>query len=312
MRCKRHGTDLSSIVGVCASCLRERLFRLILAQEQAQAHSLEPNQCNSNMNPPLRRSVSPYISRAESVKSVNPVVVTVQRPYNNPRLIHSQSDKRFYSSPQIAINTGGCIGGSSSYRKQSSIRFPSISNLFRSSSRNADPDSNRIDSNRSDSRGGCGGGARLSSRSWFSNVLPGAGGRQKSKGSHIDEASTAVARRRRCFRDRGMSPVRSSDDEFSDGTSDCQSAESCKQTPMKTPSTVRRGGGQKSVTDLIFCSLVHASPNRLLNLKGRPPVGGGFSGETRTPAVPHLAYTKSFSGNRSRKLADFGRCDLNR
>uniref|UniRef100_A0A7N0UIS7 Uncharacterized protein n=1 Tax=Kalanchoe fedtschenkoi TaxID=63787 RepID=A0A7N0UIS7_KALFE len=55
MKCRLHSTDLSSTVGVCASCLRERLFLLVSAQSQhIQSHS----------HPPLfPRSVSPYISR---------------------------------------------------------------------------------------------------------------------------------------------------------------------------------------------------------------------------------------------------------
>lgn len=303
MRCKKHGTDLSSTSGVCASCLRERLNRVIIAQEQLQSQSEQLNHCNSNSNtnPTVQRPVSPYLTRRKSINSVNPVT-TVQRPYNKPRLNHSISDKRFYNSPQIAFNTGvGCIGSSSSNAKKPMIiRFPSISNLFRSNSRNGDADSNpRVSASSERS------GRRSSvtpSPSWLSNVLPGAGVRQKSKSFNADGV-----RKQRCVRDRGMSPVRSSDDdEVSDGSSEYRSTESCKQTPMKT--AVRRGGGQKSVTELIFRPLVRASPNRISSVKGKPPVDG----DIRAPAMPHLLYAKSFSANRSRKLADFGRSDPSR
>ncbi|KAI3731924.1 hypothetical protein L1987_63117 [Smallanthus sonchifolius] len=304
MRCKKHGTDLSSIAGVCASCLRERLVRVILAEKQLQAESVSQNHCNSNTNLTVPRHVSPYISRRKSINSANPAA-TAERPINKPRLNHSQSYKRFYNSPQIAIYTGGCIGGSSSNSKKPTlIRFPSISNLFRSNSRNGDADSNHRVSVSTSSEP-CGAGGRPSSvtSSPFWNVLPGAGARQKNKAFYADEYSTiganAVVRKHRCVRDRGMSPVRTSDDggedELSDGSSGYESAESSKETPKKTPSrqTFQRGGGRKSVTELIFCPLVGASPNRLLSMKGKPPVDGGCSGDIRTPAVPHISYAKS-------------------
>ncbi|KAL2513762.1 uncharacterized protein Fot_27733 [Forsythia ovata] len=37
MKCKKHPADLSSCVGVCASCLCESLFALIVAQARKQA-----------------------------------------------------------------------------------------------------------------------------------------------------------------------------------------------------------------------------------------------------------------------------------
>lgn len=325
MRCEKHCTDLSSIAGVCASCLRQRLFRLIVAQEQVQAQSLAANSCNSDAKPALQSSASPHINRHKSENSVAPIAAA-QRPNNKPRLHHSLSDQRFYSSPQIALNTGGCIGSTSSHRKKPSlIRLASISNLFRSNNRNRDADSaHRVSV--SSSKESCGAGGNptslTSSPSWFSNALPGGDGRQKKKSCSIDESSTiaatGVVRKQRYVRDRGMSPAGSSDeggdDEFNDGSTDYESAESCKQTPRKTPfhHTIRHGGGHKSVSELIFClsPLMRAGHNRLCNIKGKPPVD--ITGDTRAPAVPHLSYAKSFCANRSRKLADFGRSDPNR
>ncbi|KAK1412245.1 hypothetical protein QVD17_33334 [Tagetes erecta] len=284
MRCKKHNTDLTSITGVCATCLRERLFTLILYQEQSQTQSLQHNNCNSNSNPPPnsthRRSVSPYITGRKLTNSLNPAA-SLQRPYNKPRLNHSLSDRRFYNSPQIAINTGGCIGSSSfssNSKKPNLIRFPSISKLFRSNSRNSNGD---VDSNPRVSVSNC---------------------------TESSSTITSTVRKQRCVRNRGMSPVRSSDDgEFSDGSS---GYETCKQTPINQ--TVRRGGGENSVTETILCPLVRASPNRLLNVKGKTPVDGQYSGDVGAPAVPHIRYVKSFGGNRSRKVADFGRNDPNR
>ncbi|MFS7987650.1 hypothetical protein Hanom_Chr11g01025391 [Helianthus anomalus] len=82
-----------------------------------------------------------------------------------------------------------------------------------------------------------------------------------------------------------MSPVRT-DDDVSDGSSANESAGSCKQTPMKTQ--VRRSGEQKRVTELIFCPLVSASPHRMLNVKGKPPVDCGYSGDVRAPKLMKL------------------------
>lgn len=324
MRCEKHCTDLSSVSGVCASCLRQRLFRLIVAQEQAQAQSLAGNTCDSDTKPALQCSVSPFISRQKSENSGAPVAA-VQRPYNKPRLNHSLSDQRFYNSPQIVLNTGGCIGGASSHKKkQSLIRLSSISNLFRSNNRNGDADSDHrfSVSSSKESSGAAGNPTSLtSSPSWFSNVLPGGGaaaGRQKMKSCYVDESSTiaatGVVRKQRYVRDRGMSPAGSSDDEFNDASSDYESAESCKQTPRRNPAhhTIRPAGVNRSVSGLIFClsPLVRASPNRLWNNKGKPPAEAG--GDSRPPVVPHLSYTKSFCANRSRKLADFGRSDPKR
>ncbi|KAL4585982.1 hypothetical protein LXL04_010610 [Taraxacum kok-saghyz] len=320
MKCDKHCTDLSSLAGVCASCLRQRLFRLIVAQEQAQAQSLPADNCNSELKSALP---SPFITRQKSENSVAPI--PAKRPYTKPRLNHSLSDQRFYNSPQVVLNTGGCIGGGSSHRKkQSLIKLSSVSKLFRSNNRNTDADSaHRVSV--SSSRKSCGADGNptsmTSSPSWFPKVLPGGGDQQKKKAFYVEESSTiattGVVRKQRYVRDRGMSPVGSSDeggDEFNDGSTDYESAESCKQTPRKTPANhiIRHGGGHRSVSELIFClsPLVRASPHRLWSNKGKPPVDA--SGDTRASAVPHLSYAKSFCANRSRKLADFGRSDPNR
>ncbi|KAJ0111879.1 hypothetical protein Patl1_00036 [Pistacia atlantica] len=91
MRCKKHQSDLSSTIGVCASCLRERLFALIAAQAQAHAQaqrtSLERDRRKQQDPPPLifPRSVSPYVTRRKSDDN------TTAWSHNN----------RFYSTPQV-------------------------------------------------------------------------------------------------------------------------------------------------------------------------------------------------------------------
>lgn len=330
MRCKKHYTDLSSIVGVCASCLRERLFSLVAAQEQARAQAqsqgqnLEEKNRNSDTHLVFPRSVSPYISRR---KSDNSAASTVAEAWPNDshhyNRHHSLPDQRYFSTPQVGPTTGGY--NSSRKKRHSFIRFSLLSNLFRSKKRNEDSDPRVSVSN---SGGSCGGGdsatSAMSSPSWFSNIRSGGGSRMKQT-FYCKEASTAfgagVMRKLYCP-DRGMSPVRYSDgygggveDEFCDGSSGYESCESRKQTPWRTPAhpSVRRGGGGgngKNVSGLTFClsPLFRASPNRHWNQKGMPPVDG----EMRAPVKPHLSITKSFCANRSRKLADFGRFNTNR
>ncbi|XP_076950261.1 uncharacterized protein LOC143623181 [Bidens hawaiensis] len=298
MRCKKHNSDLSSIVGVCASCLRERLLKVIVAEEQAQAQaqSQPQNQRYSNTNTNTNTNQQPPRSGVNRTNSV----ATVQRPNNKPRLDHSLSDQWFYNSPQVTINTGGgCIGGggSSNKKKNSLIRFSSFSNLFKSNAREGDAESTS-----GEPSGAAGKPTSVtSSPMWFSNS------RHKNKAVYVNES----VRKQRYVRDRGVSPVGSSDDEeeVSGGSSGYESAESLKNTPKKTPSrqTVRRTGGQSGVFGLVFClsPLVRASPHRVWNLKGKPPVDNG-------DFRPSLSNVKSFCANRSRKLADFGRSNPNR
>ncbi|GJT50597.1 hypothetical protein Tco_0976754 [Tanacetum coccineum] len=245
MKCRKHTTDLSSLIGVCASCLRDRLLTIIQAQEQA-------NKNNTSSSTPSDQSQPPQI----------------QRPLNKPRLQHTLSNQQ-QQSHIITTTNSGCIGAtsSSSSSRKNLIRFASFSNLFRSS---------HINNNRNN----------------------------KNK-NYPSVTSSPSIQRRRYVRNRGVSPVRSSDcekdGEFSDESSEYESAEStsCKQTPQKTP--LRRVNG--GTGGWIFClsPLVRArSPNRLWSMKGKGADGGGV-------VVPHLSYAKSFVANRSRKLADFGR-----
>ncbi|XP_010691971.2 uncharacterized protein LOC104905213 [Beta vulgaris subsp. vulgaris] len=131
MRCKKHLSDYSSSVGVCASCLRERLFFLVEAQSQLKSnYSDYPNpNCNNRNNnnstnslssnrqqqqpqpPPLifPRSVSPYISRRKSDQTV---------AGNSKPVI-----QRFYSTPQVGPT-----------KKKNAGKFNLITRLFRSKS----------------------------------------------------------------------------------------------------------------------------------------------------------------------------------
>ncbi|PHT60667.1 hypothetical protein CQW23_03030 [Capsicum baccatum] len=313
MRCKKHLSDLSSSVGVCASCLRERLFALMEAQAQAQAQAqarihvqrelFQEDRRKSDGNPPplmFPRSVSPYICRRKSD------MTPWQYQHN------SLPDQRFYSTPQVGPNGALIAADAVPYKRKGYFRF--FSGLFRSKSDKLDSDP-RI-SNFSDA---C--PASSSSSSWFSTILS----RRRKKQSRtfsLEESSTNVHQRRTGRnRDRGMSP-RYSDDEEDEhcGESSGYSSESSqgwKQTPKRTPAAQigRRGKANHSrnLTGMAFClsPLVRASPSRNWNQKGMPPEMV-FSGEIRVAAKPQLSTATSFCKNRSRKLADFGRFNPNR
>ncbi|KAA8520399.1 hypothetical protein F0562_014655 [Nyssa sinensis] len=303
MTCKKHLTDLSSTIGVCASCLRERLFALIVAQTEAQALVLAPapqaqeDHRKSDFHPPpliFPRSVSPYICRRKSDNS----------EWNRDH--RTLSDQRFYSTPQVGPSGG--IATASLYKKKHS-KFFLLSNLFRSKPEETDLDRMASVSN---SRDSC--TASSSSPSWFSSIFPGRRKKQ-SRLFSLDE-STAAGTRRPCRnRDTGMSPARYMDDaeECYDGMSgySSESPQGWKQTPSRAATQIRRAGRSshaRNVSGLAFClsPLVRANTHRHWNQKGMPP-DLALSGEIKAPVKHHLSTVASLGGNRSRKFADFGR-----
>lgn len=340
MRCKKHFTDLSSIVGVCACCLRERLLYLIAAEEQAQAQAqpqgqnLDGKQRNLDGKQVFPRSVSPFVNNRKSDRSAGVAVRSDNdrrkdhHPYTPaaPRHSHSLSDQLFYRTPQVGPTTGGHNTVVHSNKKRSLIRLLTFPNIFRSRNRNSVDSVS--DPRASDSRepwGGNNATSSTSSPSWFSGIIHGGRNRRKQP-VYVDESpvttASGVLRKQHC-RDRGMSPVRSSDgsggneDELFDATSGYESMESWKHTPRRTPAhpNLRRGGGTgtghgRNLSSFTFClsPLVRASPNR--QRKQNPDAG--LSVETRAPVKPHISNIKSFCPNRSRKLADFGRPDAHR
>ncbi|KDP28911.1 hypothetical protein JCGZ_14682 [Jatropha curcas] len=318
MRCKKHPCDLSSTVGVCASCLRERLLSLIAAQAQVQqsqhhpqlvrAHSraaVDDSRKSDARPPPLifPRSVSPYVARRKS----------------DDTSIWSHHF-RFYSTPQVGptYNSASTAAAPAACKTKQG-RFSLLSNLFRSRSEkfNIDPagSGTGVPSRNSSE-------ASSSSPSWFSTVL--SRRRKKQSALFSAEYSTAVGHKPRRRTDRGMSPAGGPDSE--DECEDCdrspsgsgsssESTQWWKRTPV-APAAVRRGksGQGKNMSGLAFClsPLVRASPNRHWNQKGGLPPDMGLSGEVRVPVKPHLSTAASFCANRSRKLCDFGRVNRNR
>ncbi|XP_021831854.1 uncharacterized protein LOC110771809 [Prunus avium] len=311
MRCKKHLCDLTSAVGVCSSCLRERLTAIIEAQTKAQAqlsrlHSRnsappdEPKRKSDPNPPPLifPRSVSPYVSRRKSDDSAwhhN------HRPdHQNHHHQQQQHRIRFYSTPQVGPTynsaTSTTIEGSC---RKTKTKFSLLSSLFRSRSDKfwSDPSSSTLQPKSSSS---------ASSPSWFSAIFSGKR-RNRSKQLYADESNNTGGQR-----PRGLSP-----DITPDPFEDCERSRSgsgdssgatpeWKQTPALAPSSTRRtrvGQGKNNVSGLAFClsPLVRASPNRNWGQKGLPPE---FAGEIRVAAA--------FCKNRSRKLVDFGRANPNR
>ncbi|KAF4388181.1 hypothetical protein CsatB_007163 [Cannabis sativa] len=348
MRCKKHISDLSSSVGVCSTCLRERLFALIAAQAQAQAHAQaqqqaqlpralsrgdqDPRKSDSNTLPhpstntapalAFPRSVSPYVSRRKSdgAATWNHLNGPLEdhHHHRHPRHHHL----RFYSTPQVGptFSSSNPLADSIPYKKKRS-KFSLFTNLFRSRSEKfeSDPrvpyrDSYPVSSS-----------STTASPSWFSAIFSSRKSSTKPSPAQFFPEETLGTRRPRGRTDRGMSPADVPDFDYDYGDEGDQSpsgsghsSESSprwKRTPVVAPLSARRtkSGPGRNVSGLAFClsPLVRASPNRHWNQKSLPPEIGK-SGEGRVAGKPHLSTAASFCKNRSRKLVDFGRANPNR
>ncbi|KAJ8534739.1 hypothetical protein K7X08_016467 [Anisodus acutangulus] len=289
MRCKKHYADASSSLGVCASCLRQRLFIVIAAEAQAQAQAQTHSYykaIKSDTNPPplaFPRSVSTYISRRKSD-------ITPRQFQRN-----SIPDQRFYSTPQVGPN-GTTINVPTLYKKKN-YGLSLLSSLFRSRSKKSN-----LDSRVSNSGDYC--PASSSSPSWFSTILP-SRRKKQSRTFSLDESTIGGNRRSFHNHDRGMYPARYSNDEEEEHCFDGSSE------PERTPAA--QPGHNRSLSGMAFClsPLVRTSPSRQRNKKGMPP-DMVFPGEIKVPAKPHISNVASFCKNRSRKLVDFGRFNRNR
>ncbi|XP_073294273.1 uncharacterized protein [Primulina huaijiensis] len=300
MKCKKHPLDPSSNVGVCASCLRERLVAVIAAQIQAQRESLfQQGQQGCRKSgaqlPPFvfPRSVSPYVSHR---KSDSAATWQIQ---GNHRIFYS-------TPPQVGPNGFVAVAVAVEKEKKSNKgRFSSVLNgLFRSKSDKKGLETGPV-SNRGVSVDSC-----AASRSWISTIVPGRRKNQVQTFS-VEEYSNKAYR----ISDRGMSPSNVEDDEHCrDGSSgySSESSQGWKQTPRRTPATRRCKGRtaaqSRNASGLAFClsPLVRPSPNRKWSQQVAPP-DMTLAGEVRGPPKPHLSTAPSFCKNRSRKLADFGK-----
>ncbi|XP_048132696.1 uncharacterized protein LOC125314445 [Rhodamnia argentea] len=247
MKCKKHPVDLSSAVGVCATCLRERLFALIAAQAQAEAltHArprARPCAADDRLEPDPQppphqafpHSVSPYISHRKSDAAVC------------ARGGGGGGHHRFYSTPQVgpAYRYSDAVGGfvPSEPRKKKRGKFSLLAILF-SKSRSEKFDSElgprfSLDSDpgHRGHRDSC--RATPASSSWFS-FLHRRGKSQPRGFSAEDSVSAFESRRPRPVSNRGMSPERGeeSDDEDRENRSPLGSgyASESSRGPRRTP-----------------------------------------------------------------------------
>ncbi|XP_020213070.1 uncharacterized protein LOC109797440 isoform X2 [Cajanus cajan] len=285
MRCKKHLQDLTSTIGVCASCLRERLQPLLAAQAKAQAQNdadyhrfrkhkhkpqPEPEPEPEPSPPPINfpHSVSPYVARRKH-------------------------ERMFHGTPQVFAAAYDGVTPAST-RRRSAGRFGILSSLFRGRSNKTETAPCEEPS------------SSASPPSWFSAML------------HARRHHHGGAESRRCRQtDRGLSPAPDNfTEEAKDRTDSGFSAESSpwKQNPSPAPAPSNRRsrlnpGGGKGISTMAFClsPLVRASPNRHWNHKGlAQEMGVGAGG------AHHISSAASYCANRSRKLADFGRAAHNR
>ncbi|KAK7382801.1 hypothetical protein VNO80_01889 [Phaseolus coccineus] len=289
MRCKKHLPDLTSTIGVCASCLRERLQPLFAAQAQAQAQSGEnasphrepkhkPEEKPEALNFP--RSASPYVARRKSD-------------------CDGHRESLFYGTPQAkSAAYDGCAAPEK--RRHGGGRFWILSHIFRARSHKTE----------AARREPC---EERSSPSWFTMMLPA----RHHKGAHTD---------RRGLRrpDRGLSPstaVDFSGDAAHERSDSGNSTEVSPQRQNTTPATAHRrsrlsggGGGAKGLsTSMAFClsPLVRANPNQPWTNNNNNN-NKGLGQEIGAGGPHHISSAATFCANRSRKLADFGRGAHNR
>uniref|UniRef100_A0A1J3DT79 Uncharacterized protein n=1 Tax=Noccaea caerulescens TaxID=107243 RepID=A0A1J3DT79_NOCCA len=321
MRCKRHTVDFSSTIGVCASCLRERLLSLA-ASTAASENDDNDHHHHSRISPPplvFPRSVSPYVAPRKSDAGAG----------GGDSLASSNS--LFFATPQVGstadLSYGGGGGSSEkvfesgrSFKKKKS-GLSRFSNFFRTRS---DDYGSRT---KFSSRDSCDAStfsppsSSSSSRSWLSKVLSVRSKKQSTTTTcYIEDLIAAESDHHRRNRPkqrycRGMSPAENA------SATDCE-RELGEETPgrqRRTPAFGTPGRRKmttigKSVSGMAFClsPLVRAKPNCSSNWKGKFPPDFGYSGELKSPAKPHISTAASFCANRSKKLVDLGRVDHRR
>ncbi|XP_010508277.1 PREDICTED: uncharacterized protein LOC104784878 [Camelina sativa] len=312
MRCKRHTVDFSSSIGVCASCLRERLFSLAVSTAASQT-----DDHHSRISPPpllFPRSVSPYVAPRKSDAGVDSVVSS-----------SSSNNRLFFSTPQV-LEGGGRRGSTSSEKvfvsskkKNKKNGLSRFSSFFRPTTRSDVYDSRRDSCD--DASTVFSQSSTSSSRSWLSKVLSVRSKKQQSNTTtcYIEDLIAAESdhhrnrpRQRYC---KGMSPA-------GESTTNEDSVEESPGRLRRTPAMGTPGrrkpkvGFGRSVSGMAFClsPLVRAKPssNCSSNWRGRFLPDFGYSGELKSPAKPHLSTAASFCGNRSKKLVDLGRLDHRR
>ncbi|WOL05456.1 hypothetical protein Cni_G14185 [Canna indica] len=292
MKCKSHPYEQGA--GVCASCLRERLFALIAAQNELSSNNHHRHRRSDPAPPPppplvFPRSVSPYVSRRRSAGSD----ASPARPHY----------LRFFSTPQLgptfgAAARGGGFGEIDGGRRR---RFSALRSLFRHPrSEETEPGVGKLNSS-------------PSSGSWFSALIRGA--RKKNKKSQPSAAAAEeAAQPRRTTRsrravERGMTPSLEGDEDDRETSEDEWGRPT--STPMRQfPGNHRHHRSLGAVSGLSVC----LSPLARLRSEARrsKAADAWVSGDLRSPesSIQHrnaAAGGAALGPNRSRKLADMGR-----
>ncbi|XP_056693291.1 uncharacterized protein [Spinacia oleracea] len=276
MRCKKHLSDFSSTIGVCASCLRERLFVVVESQSQSksvpdnskpnpiQLHNHRFYQQQQPPPPPLifPRSVSPYISRRKSdlTASATTTTTTTTSIKKLPMI------QRFYSTPQV---------GPTFQKKKSSGKFGLISKLFRSKSSVASSTTN-------------------------SEVGPTEFVRCSNRGmSPQNEWEELEEREREAMTRPSPGRVKASPARLANNVANF--AFCLSPLVRASPASRHHWGIEPSFSGEIRVPTT-----------GKSNFGSCNKSNNSNNDKPHLSEAASFCANRSRKLADFGRLNRNR
>ncbi|KAJ0258549.1 hypothetical protein HA466_0073200 [Hirschfeldia incana] len=290
MRCKRHIVDFSSSIGVCASCLRERLFSLAASTAASEDNDHQNHRHHSPLPRPLvfPRSVSPYVSARKS---------DAGRGGGERDSSLSSSHNRFFTTPLVSSSIGGTSSSEKifesgrSYKKKQS-KLSRFSSLFRSRS---DEFQDSCDASTS------------SSRAWLSKVFSVRSKKPSPNNTCYIEDLIAAESNHRPRYCRGMSPATVDYD-----------VEETPERVKRTPAAAMGTPGRRKTAAMIgagmgFClsPLVRAKPSSS-SWKGKLPPEFGYAGELKSPARPHISTAASFCANRSKKLVDLGRVDPRR
>ncbi|XP_010559203.1 PREDICTED: uncharacterized protein LOC104827680 [Tarenaya hassleriana] len=289
MRCKRHIVDRSSSVGVCASCLRERLLSAAGHHRHCQRPDLPP------------RPVSPYVSTRKSDAG------------DLPLFSHHRSFSTSQVDPRPSVS--GFVGGSGlvadSVSDQSIKKkrrgFCRLSTLFRAKFDESDSglEPSVLDRRLSSSHSCRASTTSSSSWSWLQTVISGRVKKQPSS-SFIEGLIADCNSKPR----RGMSPVREKETEDEPEPPTLASVGESPGNLKRTPARRKpRAGLVKSVSGMAFClsPLVRVSPSRHGRRRGSLPLQFRCSADSKAPARPHIWTASSRCANRSRKLVDLGK-----
>ncbi|TVT99737.1 hypothetical protein EJB05_19576, partial [Eragrostis curvula] len=289
MRCKKHPFQAGG--GVCATCLRDRLFTLAAEQNGGASSPPRPPAHAAPPPPPVAfpRSVSPYVSRRKSDASLR---------HHHPSLL-------FFRTPQVGPAGSGALEEGDiayEYEKRRAGKFSVLATLFGHHHHHHD--------HRSDDKDNGGATKERKKHSWFAGIIP-----RRRKKQQAPEPAAALppspppARRMcRVVSNRGLSPERDgSGDESSSPAADPPWRPS--PSPMrKTPVGRRRQtGSMPSGFAVCLSPLVRPSPGR--RHRGvQPPDPCSFSCELRPSPLHNLSSAAaSMTRCRSKKLADAGR-----